>query len=105
MDNYCPITYTLLEELTADTLKFKSIKTGFIYDSKPENTLLASESNVYNGLNKYKNTMKTAAFDPVNPRVELPEGCPSCKRKVVSMQRLGPQKKVVYSCICSYQFN
>ena len=103
--HYCPITLTLLSEITTgDTLKFKSDKTGTEYDARPEDTMLVSEENTEQSA-KYINVKMVAAFDPINPKVRLPDGCEKCGRKIVSMLRLGDEKKVVYVCICGYIFN
>lgn len=94
------INLTLLTPITVgDKLKFKSNKTGNTYDAKPEHTLLAGEEiGVVHSMSKYKNTIRTTAFDPTNPRIEKP--CPKCKAEIVSYQRLGDDKKVIYACVC-----
>lgn len=105
--NFCDESYTLLEPITTgNDLKFKSNKTGKTYASKPEDTLLASEdsSNILT-VSKYYNTIKVSAYDPVNTKIKLENGCEKCHRQIVTMLRVGVEKKVIYSCICGYQFS
>jgi DNA-directed RNA polymerase subunit M/transcription elongation factor TFIIS len=99
--NFCPITYMLLEEITTgNKLQFKSPKIGTIYDASDKDTLLFSEGLTEQNVRKYKNTLRVSAFNPINPRYLLKDGCTKCKRKIVSFQRLGEEKLVVYVCIC-----
>jgi len=100
--DFCPITYMLLEEITShEELLFKSNKTGTIYEAKPEHTMLMSEGVTdLHSISKYKNTLKVSAYDSINPRERLADGCDKCIRKIVSLQRLGDDKKVYYSCLC-----
>jgi|SRR5271168_542520 len=100
--DFCPITQTLLEEITSeDKLLFKSNKTGTIYEASPEYTMLVSEDiNELQSISKYKNTLTVSAYDSTNTRERIPGGCDKCKRKIVSLQRLGVEKRVVYSCLC-----
>lgn len=104
--DFCPITLELLTPITSDgTLKFKSEKTGTVYDANDENTLLSSGGTTDSVELKYKNVINFAAYDPTNPRVRLSSGCEKCGRKVLTMQRIGIDKKVIYSCYCSHQFS
>lgn len=94
-------TQSLLEPVTVGELKFKAIKTGDEYPSKPEHTMLASEGIGDTDITKkYINTIRTSAYDPTNPKSKIPGGCSKCKRIVVSFQRLGEYEKVVYVCLC-----
>ena len=94
-----PDTQTLLEPVTTGKLRFRSIKTGATHEAKPEDTLLVSESiGEVNNESKYANTINVSAYDPANPKAHVP--CMECKRQVVSFQRLGESKKVIYACIC-----
>lgn len=98
-----PDTQTLLEPVTVGgtPLTWRSTKTGAIYPSSPEDTLLASENvGEINIPSKYKNTIKVTAYDPVNPFMNHP--CVKCKRQIVRFQRLGAEKKVIYVCLCGY---
>lgn len=98
--NFCKVSYTLLKEVTSgDKLEFKSDKTGTTYKAEPSHTMLVNQG-VETGINKFKFTLSTSAYDPTNPKERIPDGCEKCKRKVVSLQRLGVEKKVVYSCLC-----
>jgi hypothetical protein len=92
----------LLDEITTqEKLLFKSNKTGTIYEASPEHTMLASEGvSELQSASKYKNTLKVSAFDPINPRERIADGCEKCRKKVVSLQRLGDDKRVIYSCVC-----
>lgn len=102
--HYCPISLTLLSEITTgDQLKFKSDKTGTEYDARPEDTMLYSEENTEQSA-KYKNIKMVAPYDPVNPKIRIPDGCEKCNRKIVGMLRLGEDKKVIYVCICGNIF-
>jgi DNA-directed RNA polymerase subunit M/transcription elongation factor TFIIS len=105
--NFCPVSYTLLEEITSgNVLKFKSPKTGTVYEATPENTMLASEEvGEIHSVSKYKNTLKVSAYDPINPRIRLADGCENCGRKVVSYQRLGAEKRVFFACLCGKQWH
>jgi len=100
--DFCPVTFMLLQPVTTTgELMFKSTKTGNIYKSTDENTMLASEetSGLLDVL-KYKNTLNVTAFDPTNPRIRVPGGCSECGRSILSFQRFGEDKKVSYACIC-----
>lgn len=98
-------TQALLEPVTVGELKFKSIKTGVIFDSEPDDTLLASASiGEVDILGKYQNTIRTTAYDHINPLTKLEGGCPKCKRLVVRFQRLGVEKRVVYVCLCGHSW-
>lgn len=105
--DFCPVTYMLLEEITSeDKLLFKSNKTATIYEAAPEYTMLVSENiSELQSISKYKNTLKVSAYDSINPRERLASGCEKCQRKIVSLQRLGAEKKVIYSCICGNIWN
>lgn len=105
--DFCPVSFMLLEEITSqDELLFKSSKTGTVYKASPENTLLASEGvSELQSISKYKNTLKVSAYDPLNPKERIPGGCEKCGRKIVSLQRLGEEKRVVYSCLCQHVFS
>lgn len=104
--NFDPVTLDLVTEVTTgETLKFKSGQTGALYEAKPEHTLLAGQGvRDLDSVTKYKDTLRVTAYDPTNARAEYPEGCPRCKRKVISFQRLGPEKRVVYVCLCGQQW-
>ena len=105
--DFCPITKVLLTPITTgDTLKFKTSKTGTVYEAEAEHTLLAEENfNEVSSISKFSNTLSTSAYVPINPRERLEKGCRKCGRKVVSLQRLGDAKNVVYSCICGAQWS
>ena len=98
-----PATQTLLEPVTTGPLKFRSIRTGALFDATPEDTLLASNSeSQVDIISKYKNTIRDTAYDPINPRMHAP--CPKCKRSITSFQRLGEAKKVIHVCICGHKW-
>ena len=98
----CPISLMLLEEITSgDKLLFKSNKTGTIYEAKPGETMLVNEGiSELQSTSKYKNTLRVSAYDSVNPKQRITGGCERCKRKIVSLQRLGEEKRAIYSCLC-----
>lgn len=92
-------TQTFLEPITQGSLKFKS-RNGEIFSSQPQDTLLASEGvGQVDLISKYRNTIRTTAYDPINPRKKLEKPC-SCGREIVSYQRLGDEKKLIYVCLC-----
>lgn len=94
-----PNTQTFLEPITSGNLKFKS-RTGEIFNSQPTDSLLASGGvGQVDLISKYRNTIKTTAYDPINPRIKLSKPC-TCGREVVSYQRLGEEKNIVYVCLC-----
>ncbi len=98
-------TQALLEPVTVGDLKFKSIKTGVIFDAEPDDTLLIGGSiGEVDILGKYQNTIRATAYDSINPLTKLPNGCPKCKRLVVRFQRLGAEKRVVYVCLCGHSW-
>lgn len=101
---YCPKTGSLLTPVTdGSKLRFKSEKIGTMYDATPESTLLLEESaEEVGGIGKFRNTLLVTAYNPTNPRM-LAE-CHNCGRKVVSYQRLGPQKKTVLVCLCGMRW-
>lgn len=99
-----PDTQTLLEPVTVGKLKFRSIRTGATYDAKPENTLLASNSEgQVDVMSKYKNTIKFTAYEPINPCINIP--CPKCKRSITRFQRLSETKKVIHVCLCGHKWS
>lgn len=102
--NFCPSTYMLLEAITSgDHLEFKANKIGTIYPAGPEHTLLVSEgAEELRSTSKFRNTLKIAAYNPVNPREYIPGGCSKCHRTIVSYQRLGEEKRATYSCLCGH---
>jgi DNA-directed RNA polymerase subunit M/transcription elongation factor TFIIS len=99
---FCKDTLNLLEEITTgDVLMLKSNKTGNVYPADAESTKLAGEDTAeMQSYSKYQKTLTVTAYDPTNPRAEIPNGCDHCGRKIVSYQRLGEGKKVYYVCIC-----
>lgn len=100
--DFCPTTLSLLEEITSENaLMFKSRKTGEIFKANPESTMLASkeEGEIYS-VSKYRNTLNVSAYNPINPRERVKNGCRKCGRKIVSFQRLGENAKTFYTCIC-----
>ncbi len=98
-------TQALLEPVTVGDLKFKSTKTGVIFNAEPDDTLLVNESiGEVDILGKYKNTIRSTAYDPINPIAKIPGGCSQCKRLVVRFQRLGVKKEVVYVCLCGHSW-
>jgi hypothetical protein len=98
--HFCPITMSLLvESYEGQNLVFKSTKTGNIYNIAPEQTLISGQGiQDITSVSKYKNALKSSAFNPVIARQLYP--CTECGRQVTSMQRIGEEKKVIYSCIC-----
>jgi hypothetical protein len=96
---FCPITFTLLDEsISGDKLEFKSIKTGTVYPATIVDTLRATEDNEeFSGVTLSQIMMP---YDATNPRIRPPGGCEACKRKVVTYQRLGPEKRIHYACNC-----
>jgi len=87
--------------LSGNRLEYKNPRTGNIQVANDEQTLVMHgvTSNV-SVQDKYRNTVKTTAHNPVNPRIRLDNGCPICGRLVVSYQRLGERQQVVYVCLC-----
>jgi len=105
--DFCKYTYNILTPIThGQTLLFKSDKSGTVYEALPENTLLASENtSELDSIYKFTNTLSVAAYSSINARERLAEGCPKCKRKVVSFQRLGEEQKVIFVCLCGHNFS
>jgi ribosomal protein S27E len=96
-----PATQSLLEPVTVGELKYKSIRTGALFDAKADDTLLASSNEgQVDVMDKFKNTIRTTAYEPVNPYMHTP--CPKCNRQLVRFQRLGDAKTVVHVCICGH---
>lgn len=106
MKDFCPSTLMLLTEITSQQkLTFKADKIGSGYEAEPEDTLLVSvDTGELYSVSKYASTLKVSAYDPVNPR-ERTSGCDKCGRKILSLQRLGDEKRVVYSCLCGNSFS
>lgn len=98
-------TYSLLQPVLGTKLTLKSQKTGIIYDATDEQSLLVvgSTDNI-DIKDKYRNTIRYTAYDPINPKVRLDDGCPECQRKIVSYQWLGDNKKTIYVCLCGAQW-
>lgn len=96
-------TQRLLVPNTGDTqLSFNTLGTSAIHPATATDTLLVSEgSGGSDVFSKYKNTINTTAYEPINPFAEN-VSCPECKRKRVRFQRLGEQKTAVYVCICGH---
>jgi DNA-directed RNA polymerase subunit M/transcription elongation factor TFIIS len=104
--DFCETSLSLLEEVTSqDKLYFKSNKTGTVYEGTPESTMLASEEvGEINSVLKFRNALNVTAYDPVNPRVRVTCPNPKCGRKIVSFQRLGDEKRVVFVCLCGHRW-
>lgn len=96
-----PHTQSLLEPVTPGSgeLKHRSFRTGALYDTTSEDTLLASggDSQV-DVMSKFKNTIRVTAYEPINPYIHAP--CANCSRQLVRYQRLGDSKLSVHVCIC-----
>lgn len=99
--SYEQSTYSLLKPVLGVKLTLKSDKTGIIYKATDEQTLLikGSTSNI-DIKDKYRNTIKSTAYDPINPKIKIDNGCSECGRKVVSYQLLGEHRTAVYVCLC-----
>jgi len=96
-----PNTQSLLEPVPVGELKHRAIRTGALFDTSPEDTLLAAGGDgQVDVLKKYKNTISKAAYDPTNPSMESP--CPKCKRQITRFLLLGESKSVVHICLCGY---
>lgn len=94
-------TQSLLLPITAETLQFQSHKTGEVFPANDNDTLLYSEG--IKGIDirsKYKQTLRMTAHEPSNPKIIVDDGCVGCGRTIVSFQRLGENKKVIYVCRC-----
>jgi DNA-directed RNA polymerase subunit M/transcription elongation factor TFIIS len=103
---FCPVSFTFLSEVVDQgDLKFKSDRTGNIYDATPINTLVANEETEQISASKFRRTLIVTAEDPTNPRQRVPDGCDNCGRKVVSYQRLGSRKIVFYKCLCGNEWH
>jgi DNA-directed RNA polymerase subunit M/transcription elongation factor TFIIS len=107
-DKYFDNTGSLLSEVTTGSaLKFKSVRTGQVFDAKPEHTLTDNEDNGELTTNsRWRNSLANAGADPVNPMIYIPEGCAKCKTKVVAFRQFGVNKKVFYICpTCDNQWS
>jgi hypothetical protein len=99
-------TFSLLtEEInTQGELVFVSPQKN-VFVARPEDTLLDSEDfSDTTSVRKFQTSIRETAFDSVNPRVAVEGGCPACKRLVVSFQRLGDAKKMLYKCLCGNEW-
>lgn len=96
-----PQTEQLLEFVQIDgKLVKKSEKTGAIYETSPEDTLLFQGTESEIDINKkYKHAIKNIPYDATNP-VILTQGCVKCGRKLAKMRRLGENKETVITCLC-----
>jgi len=100
---FCTETESLLYEQTeAGELQFKS-REGKIYSITTDDTMLDNEElGDAAAILKFDISKRVTAFDFVNPKTE--KECMQCHRKIVSFQRLGEQKKIVYACVCGNIF-
>jgi DNA-directed RNA polymerase subunit M/transcription elongation factor TFIIS len=100
-----PDSYTLLDVSTTNgTLKFISPTTKAQYPARAEDTLLFQTVGGANANNRYEIALHYTPYTPVNPRIIIAEGCPNCKSKLVSFQRIGEQKKMIYVCLCGHKW-
>ena len=70
----------LLPITTNEDLRFQSHKTGEIFESGINDTLLVSEG--IEGIDitsKYRKTIITTAFEPINHQIRIEGGCSKCK--------------------------
>jgi DNA-directed RNA polymerase subunit M/transcription elongation factor TFIIS len=107
-DKYFDNTGSLLTEVTTgDKLKFKSSRTGQIFEAKAEHTLTDNEdAGELTTNSRWRNSLANAGADPTNPLIRLPDGCSKCGTKVVAYRQFGDDKKVFYSCpTCKNQWS
>jgi DNA-directed RNA polymerase subunit M/transcription elongation factor TFIIS len=104
---FCKETGSLLEVAVSNTgeLVFKS-KEGVIYQATKEQTLIVGEDlDEAKKVGSYQNTLNVTAFDPINARTIIENGCPKCGRKLISSQLIGQEsKKRVFVCLCGNTF-
>ncbi len=106
MNNFCKNCRFLLEPSPqGNKLKYKCDKCGEVMEATNESTILINEDlTATDRIDKYKNTIKTTAYDPISAKTYIPDGCEKCKRTIVSYQLLGEKKKMVMVCICGHTF-
>lgn len=104
MDNFCKNCRFLLEPTSeSNKLKYNCVKCGEVVEASHESTMLINEDlSAADRTDKYKHTITTTAFDPISAKAYVEEGCPKCKRTILSYQLLGENKKMVVVCICGY---
>lgn len=104
MDSFCTNCRFLLEpNPIGNKLNYKCDKCGELIEANDESTLLMNEDlTASDRVDKYKNTIKTTAYDTISAKKFIPDGCPKCKRTVVSYQLLGENKKMVVVCLCGH---
>lgn len=100
-----PDSYTLLDVSTSNgVLKFISPTTKAQYPARPEDTLLYQTVGGADANSRYETALHFTPYTPVNPRIIYREGCAKCHSKLVSFQRIGEQKKVIYVCLCGHKW-
>lgn len=102
--NFCDVCNSRLSDVTTDVkLYFQCSKCQKVYDSKPENTLMYTESiDRKDSMNKYNTFLNNAAFDQVNPLTDTK--CPVCDNKYTRHVIIGGTKKFIYVCTCGHRF-
>ena len=107
-DRYFDDTGSLISEVTTGpTLKLKSLRTGQMFEAKPEHTLTDNEdAGELTTNSRWRNSLANAGADPINPLIRLPDGCANCKTKIVAYRQFGENKKVFYICpTCDNQWS
>ncbi len=106
MANLCePESFTLLDIVTKNgELKFRSPTTGEEFPAQPEDTLLYHNLNGTGGNAKFETALHFTPYVPINPRVIHKSGCSKCKNKLISFQRIGEARRVIYVCTCGHSW-
>lgn len=101
---FCPESMSLLREQSdGNRIVYISEKTGSSYEIDANQTLLFSkESQETLSLSKYRNALNNSAQNPALTKQIKP--CPTCKRQITTMNVLGDDKKVFYTCLCGVTF-
>ncbi len=110
----CPECDNLIQKET-DTGQIKFIcNCGFSRNAKPEDTLMASGSLVYQDEtgDEYSKFLKNTAYLPTNPKPDpnLKIKCPKCKKENKGKEtniryvRITENEKIYYVCKCHHIF-
>jgi len=99
---FCKICHSVLNIVTtADSLKFVC-SCGEVYDSSPEDTLMATQTTA-NSILKFEKFMDNGYKDNTNPKISIK--CPECTETTARFIRVGENEQRVFICRNNHKWN